>query len=514
MVYCGKPSKGCGRCRSRRIKCNQERPSCSQCIRAKSDCPGYRDTLTLTFRDQSDEVIIKARQLANSKTTKRRSKVSSPAKSLPCSNDDLARGYMVSHYLCTGNGGGHLSYMSDLAGDPRNSAVYAALTAVGLATLVNVRMAPQLMLTARREYTTALSRTNLALQYMALSKRDDILAAVILLGMFEVTTCTDGSFFDRWMKHMDGAARLIEIRGPEQLGRPEGLNLFTQMPSIYREQYSLPIIVQFTEEAKKYRAPEEQTYDDFGAVGIKLIELCAAIKYGTIVQPSEIIYSALRLDAELIAATKTVPTSWNYQIVTVLPVEDGLSISQATWGNSYHVYPNISVSSAWNNYRFARLIIHELVVNEVGALEQQTELLHALGFELHAGGYSTLFNQSRQIGQQMVEDVAASVPSYLGAAMEGPGTSGNGKVSTIFSGGAVSAASGMAIVWQLLLAANSGFASQDMRRWITTVLDRIGHSMGLNQALAMARLVREGMRSRAWLDAVDCLSDFGLEMDC
>lgn len=42
-------------------------------------------------------------------------------------------------------------------------------------------------------------------------------------------TCTDGSFIDRWVHHMEGATRLIEIRGSEQLSRQEGLDLFTQL---------------------------------------------------------------------------------------------------------------------------------------------------------------------------------------------------------------------------------------------------------------------------------------------
>jgi hypothetical protein len=42
-------------------------------------------------------------------------------------------------------------------------------------------------------------------------------------------TCTDDSFIDRWMKHMDVAAKLIEHRGPEQLFRPEVLRSFTQL---------------------------------------------------------------------------------------------------------------------------------------------------------------------------------------------------------------------------------------------------------------------------------------------
>lgn len=42
-------------------------------------------------------------------------------------------------------------------------------------------------------------------------------------------TCSDGSFIDRWVHHMEGATRLIEIRGSEQLSRQEGLELFTQL---------------------------------------------------------------------------------------------------------------------------------------------------------------------------------------------------------------------------------------------------------------------------------------------
>lgn len=45
----------------------------------------------------------------------------------------------------------------------------------------------------------------------------------------KVMTCTDGSFIDRWVNHMEGATRLIEVRGSDQLARREGLALFTQL---------------------------------------------------------------------------------------------------------------------------------------------------------------------------------------------------------------------------------------------------------------------------------------------
>ncbi|RSL94345.1 hypothetical protein CDV31_014370 [Fusarium ambrosium] len=60
MVYCGKASQGCQNCRTRRIKCDKVKPECSQCIRVGKRCPGYRDQLSLMFRDESSKVMQKA----------------------------------------------------------------------------------------------------------------------------------------------------------------------------------------------------------------------------------------------------------------------------------------------------------------------------------------------------------------------------------------------------------------------------------------------------------------------
>lgn len=183
-------------------------------MRARVDCPGYRDLLDLGFRDQSQEVIRKSQRLTRKQqrtaptvTTTVDSTIDSTANSAVASNaatpfesgdlsprrspaypmQELAKGYLFSHYMSGGPRGGHMSYLVPLISDPRNSAVNAALNAVGLVALSNIRLAPQMMLKARREYTTALSQTNHALKDSVMSKRDDILAAVVLLGMFEVS---------------------------------------------------------------------------------------------------------------------------------------------------------------------------------------------------------------------------------------------------------------------------------------------------------------------------------------
>ncbi|KAJ6160495.1 hypothetical protein N7470_003891 [Penicillium chermesinum] len=81
MVYCGKPSKGCGQCRSRKIRCDQVRPACSQCIRAKRECPGYRDQLALMFRDESSSVMKKAKADAKASSSASSSVASRPKRS-------------------------------------------------------------------------------------------------------------------------------------------------------------------------------------------------------------------------------------------------------------------------------------------------------------------------------------------------------------------------------------------------------------------------------------------------
>ncbi|OJD38006.1 c6 finger domain protein [Diplodia corticola] len=58
MVYCGPPSRGCETCRKRKIRCDQLPlpDGCSQCSKAKRQCPGYRDLQQVLFRNESAKV--------------------------------------------------------------------------------------------------------------------------------------------------------------------------------------------------------------------------------------------------------------------------------------------------------------------------------------------------------------------------------------------------------------------------------------------------------------------------
>lgn len=100
---------------------------------------------------------------------------------------EIARSFLYVNYMTGGPRCGHMTYLLPLMEGSQNSAANAAVSAVALASFSNIRLSPQTMRKAQQEYTTALSLTNLALQDPVMCKTDDTLAAVVMLGIFEVS---------------------------------------------------------------------------------------------------------------------------------------------------------------------------------------------------------------------------------------------------------------------------------------------------------------------------------------
>ncbi|KAI3297355.1 transcriptional regulator family: Fungal Specific TF [Penicillium roqueforti] len=69
MVYCGRPSTSCSNCRAKKRRCDKAVPECGQCCRTGQKCPGYRDPLSLVFRDESTQVINRARSKVSKRTS-------------------------------------------------------------------------------------------------------------------------------------------------------------------------------------------------------------------------------------------------------------------------------------------------------------------------------------------------------------------------------------------------------------------------------------------------------------
>lgn len=106
--------------------------------------------------------------------------------------EDTTHGYLFSNYMDPGFQGntGDLSYLLPLLdnGDSpiSSTAITAAVDAVSLAALGNIRLSPPAMLKAQRQYAIALVNTNKALNHAQLCTTDQVLALVVLLSMYEV----------------------------------------------------------------------------------------------------------------------------------------------------------------------------------------------------------------------------------------------------------------------------------------------------------------------------------------
>jgi hypothetical protein len=238
----------------------------------------------------------------------------------------------------------------------------------------------------------------------------------------------------------------------------------------------------------RYRNSNDHIVDQLGLEVIRLSNFCASMKDGSVTDPGEIIRTALTIDANLTSLFISVPLAWSYRTVKV-PLFNGEAITKAIWGDNYHIYGSLASSSMWNNYRSARILVHELIIDAVKTLEASTLE------DTDRRRQRALDSQSRLVAHQLVEDICASVPFNLGAGIEANEESDVEDSAPL----KVTGAGGFSLMWPLLIAGNSGLACQDLRQWIINCLEKIGHSMGINQALAMAHLLRRGMGSRAWL---------------
>ncbi|OIW24601.1 hypothetical protein CONLIGDRAFT_100551 [Coniochaeta ligniaria NRRL 30616] len=522
MVFTGKPSRACGRCRLRRLKCDEGTPLCSACLRAKAESCEYRDVLNLSFRDQNEKVMRKSQQAKkNSVALVPRVPIGakdptspSPYRDLACPMAQLARGYMYTNYMAESHFGGYLPCLVTLAEGRPGSALPAAITAVGLAALANIHHCPEVMWEARQECNAAISLTKSVLDDPVASRRDDVLAAVVMLSMFEVMTYSDAASIRRWMGHVDGATRILEIRGEDQLNSAEGLELFRHLrvgiclSSILRERQNSPMIARLTEKAKHRMSPQGQTVDNLATVVLRINDFCAALTDETFKKPSDIIRAALKLDGDLVASLLDVPSSSSFNVVKVADSTEKFT-GRTIWGDTYHVYRSIAVSSMWSNYRSARILLREIIVDALHAAEDTDHNQN-----------NSLIKESRQIAAQLVDEVCASVPYHMDTSLHlhraepeerlGASTSSDiGRPAPPFLG-TVGTGGCITMLWPLLVAANSGFASLEQREWIIGCLDRIGRGMGIGQASAMAQLLRDGRQSRTWLTTGDDIKGLGL----
>ncbi|EXK24007.1 hypothetical protein FOMG_19247 [Fusarium oxysporum f. sp. melonis 26406] len=267
MVYRGKPSRACSECRIKRRKCDLSRPACRQCVRAGSKCDGYRNENLLNFQDQTAETLGRISVFSDnrgifmtpgrSQQTRVRQSKERPSHDpwfrVTVAPEDQALDFFFHHYgvFESGRAPTHPDCHSIINTRATGPGYLSNLiNAVGLTSLAYLRNEPSLANAANQAFSRALNDIRVGLADSAEAASDQMIVAVMLLALYEVSTPAIGqSTHDvnlnqtvtpssndsssSWDKHVDGALALIQLRGAGQLcnriGRSIFLNLRTEI---------------------------------------------------------------------------------------------------------------------------------------------------------------------------------------------------------------------------------------------------------------------------------------------
>lgn len=119
------------------------------------------------------------------------------------------------------------------------------ISAVGVISLAHVRNLPSLALVGGRLYSAALRHMHVALADPAEAISDQILVAVMLLALYEVSVfstmgqtdnhihqtvnCDPDDSLSAWDRHVAGALAIVELRGIGQLRNRVGRSIFFKL---------------------------------------------------------------------------------------------------------------------------------------------------------------------------------------------------------------------------------------------------------------------------------------------
>jgi Fungal specific transcription factor domain len=364
---------------------------CGQCKKAKRVCPGYRKEGDLIFRDESSNVVHKFKAKEAREAKKRAS--TSPAADIIAPQDnagldspetsleivqqqdsplfveyalaptleDRATGFFVFHYVIGPDGPskGYLSNMVDLAREQTlEDSLMTAMKAVGLAAYAHTARAPSLLQNARYQYMKAIQLTNAALRSSEDVTKDSTLMAIQILSIFEtVTGCIRRSFKD-WSEHLNGAAAVIKLRGPDQVKTRSGRQMLiqltaslmitclqgrTKLPDYIREYVNAAIAEVKTTEPTLVVQECMMRYND----------LAADLRDKVITNPETIISKCLEIDGFLLPIVTDPPPGWEFETVFT-DVE-----SDFVYNGRYGIYYDYWIAQMWNALRTLRAMLNE-----------------------------------------------------------------------------------------------------------------------------------------------------------
>ncbi|KAF1943427.1 hypothetical protein EJ02DRAFT_400453 [Clathrospora elynae] len=363
MVFRGRPSKACERCRERRLLCDQQRPNCSSCIRMGVACTGYRDTTTLRISDQTDFVRSKAMARINIAQTRQYiapTKIRHLPQDLQILGRDMFFTYYVSDFSRTWD---FLLQYLDSPGTPEH--ITLGIEAVSLAFLSNQVSSQTAKDLGRRKYCEALRKINIALQDPKTAMATSTFEGALLLDLFEKIVKSPSDINTSRHAHVEGALALVKLRGVEtfkegsEMRALMGLSLNVTVCSLSTGRAIDDVVRQIREHAAQFVDTDYPKWKLSGLM-LEVTDLAAETRKGTM-SSEERVRKSVEIDQKLAAVALNASPAWTYErkfisghhnLQNIVP--DGFPI--------YDVYPNRMITQMWNVLRLTRILLCEEIV--------------------------------------------------------------------------------------------------------------------------------------------------------
>ena len=302
----------------------------------------------------------------------------------------------------------------------RVDSVMSSMTAVGLAGLARVTNSEEMLECARKSYGAALRLTNLALRDKREALKDTTMLAVLILGIFEMVVGSQNPLV-AWHEHINGAAALANMRGPNQFKTPAGIKMFLMLnysvviSCIAKGVPMPPGLEELRKQIPRVGASSRDTMASLhtgqgcepvpdlepAAAINKLVQLRSELVSGALTQPEKIIARLVEIEEDFESSFARFPEAWGYQLVRVKKP------NPAVLGDICHLYKSGQNSTTWSSMRSCRFLVLEMLRSElIKGFEAEPALFTTVD-------YLRIYHRTDVLLQRLNEAVVRSAPFVL-----------------------------------------------------------------------------------------------------
>jgi hypothetical protein len=226
--------------------------------------------------------------------------------------------------------------------------------------------------------------------------------------------------------------------------------------------------------------PEDAPAADLAGAIITFVNLYASIKNSyeyqhafvtsdDLFETSRTVQEALAIDAELEHWELSLPPSWRF--ITARSPDD----SDIYFSDKCHIYQNLWSARIWNNYRWARIMVNEILLVHMASLGsfpydgcaqrvQYLQTINRMATDICCSASSQFSGRNN-----LQEQVLTRVPPISGCFL---------------------------LLFPLAVSGSAMGVSEKLHEWVLSMLEKIGNEMGIMQALTMIDPTRD--RRASW----------------